>query len=273
MLVFASLALQHTWTGSTCPAKLTLRPLQNKTQDFGRSSLVPHHARSRYSRKKPRKVAPGICIQSALGFASHILEAISPASGWVVVLYGWAILTGYHYRLYTGKRKNSHLLETLSGPNIESRKLWAKRFTKSSKDTITAVQSLRNGLMIATANSSMAIALLSVCLGPLLEAYMRGSFPLLRELLHFKFPVLLDVLKFSILFGLLVMQFVCFAQCCYYWVHMTFVLPIVEPDEDKLVTTEGLADIATHAQSFWWWGYRSVFPTLVIMIRSRTNCL
>eukprot|EP00951_Prasinocladus_malaysianus_P041186 scaffold483030_cov45-Prasinocladus_malaysianus.AAC.1 len=86
--------------------------------------------------------------------------------------------------------------------------------------------------------------MISVCLGPLVDAYIRGSFPILKEMLHFHFPMLLDVLKFSVLFGLLVAQFVCFAQCCNYWVHITFMLPVVEPDEAQLVTAEGLADIA-----------------------------
>jgi hypothetical protein len=114
--------------------------------------------------------------------------------------------------------------------------------------------------LIATANSSITIALISVCLGPLLDAYIRGAFPIIGELLLFPFPVLLNVLKFSILFGLLVTQFICFTQCCYYWVHMTFMLPVVcSSDNECVVTEEGLVDIAMHAQFFWWWGYRYAF--------------
>lgn len=180
-------------------------------------------------------------------------------------------------------RAGNKIWGTLSGPNMESRSRWAKVFAKSKKETINAVrycqqvrwrrffvvpepvslfclckvQSLRNGLMVAVANTSTALALLSVCLGPLLEAYTRGSFPLLRELLPFPNIVFLNVAKFSVLLGLLVVQFVSFSQVCYFWVHLTFMLPIADANENTLVSTEGLVDIATHAQSFWWWGYRS----------------
>jgi len=242
------------------PPRTRLRPTlpPPATNTLGKPAGTEPAAIGARKRSGRRSVdPPGAAAVATQVSTSALLSSLLPFVGWGVVAYGWGMLALYHWKLY--HRKEDSTTGTLSGPSMQARRLWAGAYAKTKKDTITAVQSLRNALMIATANSSISVALISVCLGPLLDAYLRGSFPLLSELLIFPAPTLLKVLKFSVLFSLLVAQFVCFTQCCYYWVHLTFMLPVSGPDMEGYVTQEGLVDIAVHAQFFWWWGYRCLY--------------